>query len=274
MNPVTIFEGCNQIILAQPHGGTFFPNSMGAKDGFGPTLNEIGLEFADTDWHINRLYDGLVQDATIVEANFSRYFIDVNRDPTGKSLYPGKNSTELCPTIDFEGRSIYQEQFENIVGPNEEEIRKRYKSFHSVYHFELSKQIARIQKEFGRVLLFDCHSIRSRLPFLFEGELPNLNLGTNNTTTCDPKIEEEAVKVCSSAKGYSYAINGRFKGGWTTRNYGNPEKGIHAIQLEISQKTYMTETYPWLYNVEKASRLRYHLKKLLIQLEETILNLS
>ena len=134
--------------------------------------------------------------------------------------------------------------------------------------------VIHFQKEFGRVLLFDCHSIRSRLPFLFEGELPNLNLGTNNTTTCDPKIEEEAVKVCSSAKGYSYAINGRFKGGWTTRNYGNPEKGIHAIQLEISQKTYMTETYPWLYNVEKASRLRYHLKKLLIQLEETILNLS
>ena len=274
MNPVNITEGSSQIILAQPHGGTYFPPLDDVQNEIIPTLNEIGRELADTDWHIHRLYDGLIQDATVVEATFSRYLIDANRDPSGNSLYPGQNTTELCPTIDFEGRSIYQKRTDNSVGPDVEEIGKRCNNYHSVYHTALSKQIERVRKKHGQVLLFDCHSIRSCLPFLFEGELPDFNLGTNNTTTCDPKFEEAAVKVCSNANGYSYVLNGRFKGGWTTRHYGNPEKGIHAIQLELSQRTYMIETAPWLYNEEKAAKLRVHLKNLLSCLEQTISSLT
>ena len=274
MNPVNIMEGNSQIILAQPHGGTFLPPVTNVRKGLITTLNERGRELADTDWHIHRLYDGLLLDTTVVEATFSRYFIDANRDPSGSSLYPGHNTTVLCPTIDFEGRQIYQKPTSRNNGPDVEEIEKRCKNYHSVYHTALSEQIERVRKQHGIVLLFDCHSIRSCLPFLFEGELPDFNLGTNNTTTCDPKIEDEAVKVCSNANGYSNVVNGRFKGGWTTRHYGKPEKGIHAIQLELAQRTYMDESAPWLYCEEKASKLRIHLKKLLICLEQTISSLT
>ena len=274
MNPVNIITGCSPVILAQPHGGTYLPSEEDAPAELLVTLNERGREMADTDWHIHRLYDGLLQDATVVEATFSRYLIDANRDPSGSSLYPGQNTTELCPTIDFKGRPIYQMEAE----PDAVEIETRRNNYHAVYHAALLAQIKRVRKLHGKVLLFDCHSIRSRLPFLFEGVLPDFNLGTNNTSTCDPIIEEAALKVCANEKfalhGYSYVINGRFKGGWTTRYYGNPEKGIHAIQLELSQKTYMDESSPWLYREEKAAKLRIYLKKLLNCLEKTITTLT
>jgi len=274
MTPVNIIDGSSPVILAQPHGGTSLPSAEDSPAELLVTLNERGREMADTDWHIHRLYDGLLQDATVVEATFSRYLIDANRDPSGRSLYPGQNTTELCPTVDFEGRPIYQIETE----PDAVEIETRRNNYHAVYHAALSAQIERVRKLHGKVLLFDCHSIRSRLPFLFEGELPDFNLGTNNTSTCDPIIEEVAVEVCANAKrdlhGYSYVINGRFKGGWTTRHYGNPEKGINAIQLELSQKTYMDESSPWLYREEKAAKLRIHLKKLLNCLEKSITTLT
>ena len=139
MNPVNITEGSGQIILAQPHGGTFFPPVDDFQNEIIPTLNEIGRELADTDWHIHRLYDGLIQDVTVVEATFSRYLIDANRDPSGNSLYPGQNTTELCPTIDFEGRSIYQKRIDNSAGPDVEEIGKRCNNYHSVYHTEIGR---------------------------------------------------------------------------------------------------------------------------------------
>ena len=270
MTPVNIINGSSPVILAQPHGGTYLPSAEDAPAELIGPLNERGREMADTDWHIHRLYDGLLQDATVVEATFSRYLIDANRDPSGRTLYPGQNTTELCPTIDFEGQPIY----ETAAEPDINEIEKRRNDYHTVYHDALSEQIERVRNLHGKVLLFDCHSIRSRLPFLFEGELPNFNLGTNNTSTCVPIIEEAALEVCADSNlalhEYSYVINGRFKGGWTIRHYGNPEKGIHAIQLELSQKSYMNESSPWLYREEKAAKLRIHLKKLLNCLEKTI----
>ncbi|MBC8258236.1 MAG: N-formylglutamate deformylase [SAR324 cluster bacterium] len=264
MNPVQIIEGNSPVILGQPHGGVFIPDQLSEH------YNELGREMADTDWHIHRLYDGLLPDATVVEATFSRYLIDANRDPSGNSLYPGQNTTELCPTVDFEGRSIYQIESE----PDEGEIETRRINYHAVYHTALSEQIERIRKIHGRVLLFDCHSIRSRLPFLFEGELPDFNLGTYNTSTCAPEIEAVAFEICAGADGYSPVLNGRFKGGWTTRHYGKPEKGIHVIQLELAQQTYMDESAPWLYHEEKAAKLRVNLKKLLRSLEQTIISLT
>jgi len=260
MSPIEVLEKNGPIILGQPHGGIFIPPVLSSR------LNERGRHLADTDWHINRLYKGLLPSATVVKANFSRYFIDANRDPSGNSLYPGKNTTGLCPIIDFEGEPIYNEGEE----PSEEEIEQRRKAFHSVYHAALKKQIERVRKLHGVVLLFDCHSIRSRLPFLFEGVLPDFNIGTNNGRTCGIEIEEATVEVCLTAKDYKTMLNGRFKGGWTTRNYGNPSEGIHAIQLEIAQRTYMEETSPWSYRIELANTLRKKLKSLLVSLEDVV----
>ena len=268
MNAVDIFEGNSPVILAQPHGGTFLPTEM-ADD-----LNERGREMADTDWHINRLYAGLLPEATVVEAKFSRYLIDANRDPSGSSLYPGQNTTELCPTVDFEGLPIYQQRALHDAEPDANEIETRRKNYHAVYHAALAEQIERVRKKHGVVLLFDCHSIRSCLPFLFEGELPDFNLGTNNTSTCDPKIEDAALEICAGADGYSSVLNGRFKGGWTTRHYGKPEKGIHAIQLELVQRTYMDEFAPWTFSEERASKVQIQLKKLLSSLEKLITTLT
>ena len=268
MNPVDIIEGNGPAILGQPHGGTFLTPEMAEK------LNEHGCEMADTDWHIHRLYDGLLPEVTVVEAKFSRYLIDANRDPSGNSLYPGQNTTELCPTVDFEGRSIYQKRALHDAEPDAAEIEIRRKNYHAVYHAALSEQIERVRNKHGVVLLFDCHSIRSRLPFLFEGELPDFNLGTNNTSTCDPKIEQAAIEVCAGAEGYRSVLNGRFKGGWTTRHYGNPANGIHAIQLELAQRTYMEESAPWIFREERASKVQIQLKKLLSSLEELITTLT
>ena len=274
MTPVNIIDGSSPVILAQPHGGTYLPSTEDAPADLLVTLNERGREMADTDWHIHRLYDGLLQDATVVEATFSRYLIDANRDPSGSSLYPGQNTTELCPTVDFEGRPIYQIEAE----PDAVEIETRRNNYHAVYHAALSAQIERVRKLHGKVLLFDCHSIRSRLPFLFEGELPNFNLGTNNTSTCDPIIEEAALQVCANAKralnGYSYVINGPSAFETTVDDYGKTEKGIHAIQLELAQQTYMDESFPWLYHEKRAAKLRIHLKKLLSCLEQTTRTLT
>ena len=264
MNPVEIFKGDGPVILSQPHGGTFLTPEMTE------ILNKRGCEIADTDWHIHRLYDDLLPEVTVVEATFSRYLIDANRDPSGNSLYPGQNTTELCPSVDFEGLPIYQTEAQ----PDVEEIETRRKNYHAVYHTALSEQIERVRKIHGRVLLFDCHSIRSRLPFLFEGELPDFNLGNYNTSTCAPEIEGAALEICAGAEGYSCVLNGRFKGGWTTRHYGKPEKGIHAIQLELVQRTYMDEFAPWTFREERASKVQIQLKKLLSSLEKLITTLT
>ena len=261
MQLVEILKGDSPIILAQPHGGTFIPPELSNR------YNENGLLVPDTDWHINKLYDGLLQKVTVVQAKFSRYLIDANRAPSGESLYLGQNNTELCPTIDFHGQSIYRIGME----PDTLEIKKRLNDFHTLYHKAISQQIQRVLKLHGLVLLFDCHSIKSRLPFLFDGVLPDFNIGTNKGMSCDPKIESVAVDVCSNASGYNNVLNGRFKGGWTTRHYGNPKNGIHAIQLELSQRTYMEEHPPWNYVYKKASNLRIHLKNLLICLERILI---
>lgn len=263
MNPVEISEGASPVILGQPHGGTWLPPELAER------LNERGHDLADTDWHIHQLYDGLLNDATVVQATFSRYVIDANRDPSGASLYPGQNTTGLCPTVDFVGEPIYHEGME----PDEAEIEQRRLAFHTPYHAALAEQIERVRKQHGVALLFDCHSIRSHLPFLFEGRLPDFNLGTNNGATCAPEIEQTAISVGSAAEGYTSVLNGRFKGGWTTRHYGDPANGVHAIQLELSQITYMEEVTPWSYRKDRADALRPHLKSLLTRLEEVVTGL-
>lgn len=259
MNPVEIIRGDSPVVLGMPHTGTWVP-----EDIFN-VLNGTGQALADTDWHIHTLYDGLLASATKVRAQFHRYVIDANRDPSGASLYPGQNTTDFCPVTDFDGLPIYLDGKE----PSKEEKSRRINEFHTPYHQALSQELKRVHDKHGVVILYDCHSIRSHIPFLFEGILPDFNIGTNEGTTCAAEVETIVANICMDATDYVTAVNGRFKGGWTTRHYGKPELGFHAIQMELTQKTHLeSETAPFAYSEAKADSFRVHLQAILQGLED------
>ena len=256
MKPVAVQEGSSPLILAQPHSGTHIPDDIAAR------LNERVRARADTDWHVDRLYEGLAPNATVVRATFHRYVVDANRPPSGASLYPGQNTTGLCPLTDFDGAAIYEPGDE----PDEAEIETRRQAFHAPYHAALETAIARTKAAHGFALLYDCHSIRSHIPYLFEGELPVFNIGTNEGATCAPAIERAVAGACASAaraEGWTHILNGRFKGGWTTRHYGRPSTNVHAVQRELAQRAYMSEAPPWDYDEPKAAKLRAYLGEIL-----------
>ena len=186
--------------------------------------------------------------------------IDANRGPDDASLYPGQNTTGLVPLTDFDGQPIWQ------VEPSAEEIAERKEHFHAPYHAALAAEIERVRARHGVAILYDCHSIRSHIPFLFEGTLPDFNIGTNGGASCDPRIEAATLALCA-ATGRSHVLNGRFKGGWTTRHYGQPARGVHAIQMELAQSTHLaTEAPPFDYDPAKADALRVTLKAILTKL--------
>ena len=257
MTPVVVEQGASPIVLGMPHTGTYVPDDVKAK------LNENGRALADTDWHIDQLYDGLLPDVTTVKATFHRYVIDANRDPAGVSLYPGQNTTTLVPVTDFDGVNIWE------IPPTEADIEVRKTQFHAPYHTALQAELDRIRAIHGAVILYDCHSIRSEIPYLFDGRLPDFNVGTNLGKTCANSIEAATVAICEAAEGYSTAVNARFKGGWTTRNYGRPGLGQHAIQMELAQSAYLTnEAAPWAFDTQKAALMRPHLKDILHRLAD------
>jgi N-formylglutamate deformylase len=243
------------LVLGLPHTGTDIPPDCL------PGLNDTGRAITDTDWHIHRLYAGLAE-ATTVRTTIHRYVIDVNRDPTGASLYPGQNTTGLCPLTDFDGLPLYHPESE----PDAAEIERRRIAYHAPYHAALQAELDRVKALYGFAILYDCHSIRSEIPFLFDGTLPDFNIGTNNGTTCDPAIERAVFDICQAAPGYTSVLNGRFKGGWTTRHYGQPSNGVHAIQMESAQSTYMQQSPDWPYDPAKADALRIPLKTILTTL--------
>lgn len=260
MIPVEIISGDSPIVLGLPHTGTYVPSEIYAR------LNEHGQGLNDTDWHIHTLYQGLLDRATSVRATFHRYVIDANRDPSGASLYPGQNTTGLVPLTDFNGNDIW------LKSPDDVEIEARRLAFHLPYHDALRTELDRVHRLHGFAILYDCHSIRSTIPFLFDGLLPDFSIGTNQGTTCDPRVEKIVTGICEAAKGYTSVLNGRFKGGWTTRNYGRPAEGFHAIQMELAQSGYLsTETAPWIYDIAKADRLREHLQHILVNLADMVL---
>lgn len=256
--PFSLHQGTSPIILGLPHTGTDVPAEIWDR------LNDNGRILADTDWHIHDLYAGLLENVTTVRATFHRYVIDANRDPAGVSLYPGQNTTGLVPETDFDGKPIWNEGKE----PDAADIAYRLETFHAPYHAALAAEIERVKAIHGIAILYDCHSIRSHIPFLFEGKLPDFNIGTDMGRTCDPAIERIAVDVTAAAEGYDSILNGRFKGGWTTRHYGKPKAGMHAIQMELAQTTHLaSEVPPFAYDAQKAERLRNHLKTILKRME-------
>jgi len=259
---IEIIQGTGPIVLGLPHTGTDVPDAVRDR------LNERGRELADTDWHIDRLYNGLLDDFTVIRTQIHRYVIDVNRAPDGQSLYPGQNTTGLCPLTDFDGLPIYAAGAE----PGAAEIKDRLERYHAPYHAALSTELARVRDIHGVAILYDCHSIRSFIPNLFADTLPDFNIGTNSSTSCAGIVEKAVDEITAAAPGYTSTLNGRFKGGWTTRHYGRPADGIHAIQMELAQSTYMLERAPWTYDTARADQLRPVLSRILNALSQLVLN--
>ncbi|MEW4563201.1 N-formylglutamate deformylase [Bremerella sp. JC770] len=262
MLPVSVIEGDSPIVLANPHSGTYVPEPVSAR------FTSAGKRLADTDWHIDRLYDGLLPGATVVRANFHRYVVDANRSPCNESLYPGQNTTGLIPQTTFEGEPIWK------TPATPEESQSLVEAYHAPYHLALLNQLTRIRAQHGIALLYDCHSIRNQLPFLFEGLLPDFNIGTNDSAACDLQIEEATFELCRKFTDRSVVVNGRFKGGWTTRHYGKPGERIHAIQMEISQSMYLRNSLEsFEYDEHSAVSLRQQLAEVLHRLESLVLSL-
>lgn len=242
------------LILAFPHGGTVLPHP------FKSMFRSDALALLDTDWHIRALYEGLA-DATLVWTDVSRAIIDCNRDPSGASLYPGQATTGLCPTETFDGEPLYRDS----LSPD---VDARRATYFSPYHDALNAEISRVKARHGRVVLLDCHSIRSRVPRLFDGLLPELNIGTDGGRTCSQTLEEAVLKAAATR---SHVLNGRFRGGWTTRHYGQPGANVHAFQLEIAMRAYLREAdtlasaagWPPAFDPDFASPLRADLVRIL-----------
>ena len=254
---VRVTRGDGPVVLGVPHTGTHVPEDVWDR------LNETGRVLADTDWHVERLHDGLLPGATVVRMCVHRYVVDANRDPSGASLYPGRSTTGLVPLTDFDGRPIWREE------PDEAEVARRREAFHAPYHAALRAEVERVRGAHGAAVLHDCHSIRSEVPFLFEGRLPDLNLGTDGGRTCAPEVEAAVAGICAEAEGFTSVLNGRFRGGWTTRAYGRPGEGVHAVQMEIAQRAYLdAEAPPWRYDEARAGRLRPVLARILTTLAE------
>jgi len=231
IDPV-IRRGEAPLVLSLPHVGTAIPEEIEAR------LVSPWLARKDADWWVDQLYAFAGElDATIVRAHWSRTVIDLNRDPTGVSLYPGQATTGLCPVETFDGEPLYRQDEE----PGAEEIEARIGLYYRPYHTALSEEISRLRNANSRVVVYDCHSIRSAIPRLFAGKLPVFNLGTNSGASADPELVERVSGVIAGS-GRSHVVDGRFKGGYITRHYGQPEKGIHALQMELACRGYIRES--------------------------------
>ena len=236
-NPVfALHQGSVPLLVSLPHAGTVIPDDL--QQHYVPRA----LSLEDTDWHLARIYEFvLAMGASLIMPHHSRYVIDLNRPSENTPMYPGANNTELCPTRFFTGDPLYLEGH----APDAVEIGRRTATFWRPYHEALESELARLQARHGHVLLFDGHSIKSELPWLFEGKLPDLNLGTADGTSCAPALRDALHEILQSQSRFTYAVDGRFKGGHITRSFGKPELGRHAVQLEMCWSTYMPEEPPF-----------------------------
>jgi N-formylglutamate deformylase len=248
----TLERGDAPLLISIPHLGQTIPVAMRHL------YTDIALTVADTDWHLDTLYAWARElGATMLSGRLSRYVIDLNRPPNDESLYPGQTTTGLCPTETFRGEPVYREG----AAPHAAQKNERVKTFWQPYHDVLHSELARLRALHSNVLLWEAHSIASVLPRLFEGKLPDLNLGTQDgRTAASPALD--AVLDAAAQSDYTFVANGRFKGGYITRNLGAPAEGIHAIQLEMCQSTYMSEEFPFDYSPELASAVQPVLRRM------------
>ena len=231
-------RGTIPLVMSIPHVGEYIPPRTEAR------MTSAAAERSDTDWHLDRLYkDAATLGLHVLKATHSRYVIDLNRSPDNVSLYPGQNVTELVPTSTFAETPLYPAGQE----PDDAEITQRLEIYWQPYHSQLQKTLAALKNEHGYAILFDCHSIKSTVPRFFDGQLPDFNLGTAAGESCAPELRAKLSEALSRDDRYTLAVDGRFKGGYITRQYGNPDDDIHAFQLELSTATYMDEepTVAW-----------------------------
>lgn len=254
MTPYSLQRGVSPLLVSVPHAGTELPEDMKAR------LTAAAAPLPDTDWHVEKLYDFAPNlDATLLVAKMSRYVIDLNRSPDGAALYPGADETGLCPTSTFDRQPIYRSGEELA----ESEIQGRIEQFWRPYHEALKSELDRIIDLHGFAVLWDAHSIRSRVPRFFDGRLPDLNFGTADGASADAALAQGLMEL-AGASDHTPVLNGRFKGGYITRFYGASAKAVHAVQLELSQKNYMNEAPPYSYDEARAADLRGLLEKFLI----------
>ncbi len=256
MDTYTLHRGTAPLLISLPHDGTAVPADIADR------LTGAARRVPDTDWHVSKLYDfarGL--GASMIVPKYSRYVIDLNRPEDDVSLYPGQNTTGLCPHVQFSGEPVYRDG----QGPDEAEVAERVERYWRPYHRALAGELQRIHAQHGRAGLWEGHSIRGVVPFLFEGRLPDLNLGTAAGKSCSPLLQSRLETVLAAQADFDFVVNGRFKGGYITREYGDPAQAIDAVQLEISQRIYMDEaSFEW--DEAKAARTQGVLRELIAQM--------
>ena len=260
MSEFALERGTAPLIVSIPHAGTDIPADIERR------LASPWIARKDTDWYVDSLYDFAREaGATIVRARLSRTVIDVNRDPSGASLYPGQATTGLCPLTTFDGEPLYRTGEE----PDEAEIAERQVRYFDPYHAALAGEIARLRGRNPAIALYEAHSIRGEIPRLFDGPLPDLNLGTNGGASCADGLARAVADECAHST-FSHVVDGRFRGGWTTRHYGQPEGGVHALQMELACRTYLDEptdpspaNWPPPFDAARAAPLRELLERII-----------
>ncbi len=254
MEPFRFRAGASPLIVSMPHVGTYVAPGLAAR------MTEPALALPDTDWHVDQLYDFLGElDASLLAATHSRYVIDLNRPPDGTNLYPGQQTTGLVPIDTFARDPIYRAH----QAPDEREVAERIERYWRPYHERLQRELARVRAAHGYALLWDAHSIASEVPRFFAGQLPHLNLGTARGASCAFELEHAVANAAQRSRGYSMVLNGRFTGGYITRAYGTPASRVHAIQLELAQRTYMDEPPPYGFRADLAAGIRPVLRALI-----------
>lgn len=253
MEIFTLHQGTAPLLVSVPHDGTFVPDDIAQR------LTPAARRVPDTDWHIARLYAFARElGASMIVPTHSRYVVDLNRSEDDVSLYPGQNTTGLCPVVRFSGEPVYLQGRE----PTPDEIAERVERYWRPYHQALRMELDRLRAVHGRAVLWEGHSIRGELPFLFQGRLPDMNLGTAAGTSCSPALQQRLEAVLAGQEEFDSVVNGRFKGGHITRHYGDPASGIEAVQMETSQRAYMDEA-SFAYDEAKAARAQALIRRLL-----------
>ncbi|MBA4177478.1 MAG: N-formylglutamate deformylase [Leptothrix sp. (in: Bacteria)] len=242
-----LHKGTRPLLISFPHVGTQIPPQQRAR------YTERALLVEDTDWFLDRLFAFAEPlGASLLVPHHSRYLIDLNRPSDNQPMYPGQNNTELCPTRHFSGQPLYREG----QAPDEAEVKRRVFAYWQPYHDALQAELARLKARHGHAVLFDAHSIKSELPWLFEGTLAHMNIGTAGGASCAPALRERVQAVFAAQADYTQVLDGRFKGGHITRTYGQPATGVHAVQLEMCWRAYMLETPPYAWHEERAAAVR------------------
>lgn len=248
-NPTPVFSlqrGSLPLLISIPHLGTRIPDDIAA------TMTPVAQRVDDCDWHLDRLYAFAARlGASILAPVYARYVIDLNRPPDGANLYPGQDTTGLLPVDTFDKEPLYRDGHL----PTDAEVARRRALYWQPYHTALADELAALKAQHGKVLLWEAHSIRSQVPRFFDGRLPDFNFGTSNGASAVPGLADELAAIVEQHGAYTAIGNGRFKGGYITRQYGQPEQGVHAVQLELSQITYMQEQMPYAYDDALASRV-------------------